>query len=300
MGRGVHSLTRHERNVLLLVGRYLVLTVFAVFFVFPIVFMVVSSLKPDHQLVGDAQSFKAFVPYGDLSLDNYRGVFDRTPAERFIMNSLAISSITVFLGLIVNSMAGFALSRLRFRGQRVLLVVIISTLILPFEAIAIPLLMVVTELPWLSFDGGVSITQGWLNSYHVQIIPFIANGFSIYLFMQYFSSIPKELDEAALIDGANWFQIYRKVAVPLAGPAFATVAILTYLPIWNAYLWPVLVVQQEDKRPVMLGARYFSQLGVASGEIMAYLTIVTIPVLLVFIAFQRAFIESIASQGPTS
>lgn len=260
-------------------------------------FIVVSSLKPDDQLLSDTSSLKALVPYGDLSLDNYRGVFDRVPAGRFIMNSLAISSLTVFLGLIVTSMAGFALSRVSFRGQKPILSIVIATLMLPLEAIAIPLLMVVTELPWLSFDGGISITRGWLNSYQVQIIPFVAKASTIFLFTQYFSSIPRELDEAALIDGATWFQIYRRFAVPLSGPVFATVAILTYLPIWDGYLWPLLVVQQEDKRPVMLGVSYFFQLDVAWGEIMAYFTLITIPILVVFLAFQRGFIESIASQG---
>ncbi len=289
--------TPAQQQAILLAGRYLLLGVFAIFFLFPIVFMIVSSFKPDRQLLSDTGSLKAFVPYGDLSFDNYTGVFERVPAGRFLINSIVISTLTVGLGLIVNSMAGFALSRVRFRGQKIVLAAIIATLILPLEAIAIPMLMVVSELPWISFDGGISITRGWLNTYHVQIIPFIANAFSIFLFAQYFSSIPKELDEAALIDGASWFQIYRKVVVPLSGPAFATVAILTYLPIWNAYLWPLLVVQQEDKRPVMLGVQYFFQLNVAWGEIMAYLTLITIPILLIFLAFQRAFIESIASTG---
>lgn len=280
-----------------LVSRYMLLVAFALMFLFPIVFMMVSSLKPDDQLLRDTSSMKAFVPYGDISLDNYSAVFDRVPAKRFILNSLAVSGITVSLGLVVNSMAGFALSRTKFRGQQVILGLIIATLILPMEAIAIPMLMVVSKLPWLSLDGGVSITTGWLNSYHVQILPFVANAFSIFLFSQYFGSIPKELDEAALIDGASWFQIYRKIAVPLSGPAVATVAILTFLPTWNSYLWPLLVVQQEDMRPVMLGVSYFFQLEVAWGEIMAYLTMITLPVLAVFLTFQRAFIESIASTG---
>ncbi len=289
--------TSHNKAAMLLASRYLLLCIFAAFFLFPIVFMVVSSLKPDDQLLRDTSSLRAFIPYGDISLDNYKGVFDRVPAGRFILNSIAISSLTVGLGLIVNSMAGFALSRVRFRGQKVLLSLIIATLILPLEAIAIPLLMVVTELPAISVGDGLEITRGWLNTYHVQILPFVANALSIFLFAQYFGSIPKELDEAALIDGASWFQIYRKVAIPLSGPAFATVAILTFLPIWNGYLWPLLVVQQEDIRPVMLGVAYFFQLNVAWGEIMAYLTLITIPVLLMFLAFQRAFIESVASSG---
>ena len=290
-------LTVRQRNAMLLVSRYMLLGFFAIFFLFPIVFMIVSSLKPDGQLLRDTSSLNAFIPYGDISFDNYRGVFDRVPAERFIINSIAITFITVGLGLVVNSMAGFALSRVRFKGQRVLLALIIATLILPLEAIAIPLLMVVSELPWISFADGIEFTTGWLNSYQVQILPFVANAFAIFLFAQYFSSIPKELDEAALIDGASWFQIYRKVALPLAGPAFATVAILRSLEVWNMYLWPLLVVQEEDKRPVMLGVSYFFQLDVAWGEIMAYLTIITLPILALFLAFQRAFIESIASSG---
>ena len=290
-------LTVRQRNAMLLVSRYMLLGFFAIFFLFPIVFMIVSSLKPDGQLLRDTSSLNAFIPYGDISFDNYRGVFDRVPAERFIINSIAITFITVGLGLVVNSMAGFALSRVRFKGQRVLLALIIATLILPLEAIAIPLLMVVSELPWVSFADGIEFTTGWLNSYQVQILPFVANAFAIFLFAQYFSSIPKELDEAALIDGASWFQIYRKVALPLAGPAFATVAILRSLEVWNMYLWPLLVVQEEDKRPVMLGVSYFFQLDVAWGEIMAYLTIITLPILALFLAFQRAFIESIASSG---
>lgn len=280
-----------------LISRYMLLCAFAILFLFPIVFMIVSSLKPDDQLLRDTSSLRAFIPYGDISFDNYVGVFDRVPAARFIANSLAVSAITVSIGLVINSMAGFALSRTEFRGQKLLLGLIIATLILPMEAIAIPMLMVVSELPWIGLEGGPHITRGWLNTYHVQILPFVANAFSIFLFAQYFSSIPKELDEAALIDGASWFQIYRKIAVPLSGPAVATVAILTFLPTWNSYLWPLLVVQQEDMRPVMLGVTYFFQLDVAWGEIMAYLTMITLPVLAVFLTFQRAFIESIASAG---
>ena len=125
----------------------------------------------------------------------------------------------------------------------------------------------------------------------MQIIPFIANAFSIYLFYQYFDSIPKELDEAAIVDGAGWFTIYRKIVMPLSGPAIATVAILTFLPAWNHYLWPLMVVQTEELRPVMVGIDYFKQLNPSWGQIMAYASLITIPVLALFIAFQRSFIN---------
>ena len=143
----------------------------------------------------------------------------------------------------------------------------------------------------------LAITQGWLDTYHVQIIPFIANAFSVYLFYQYFSTIPIEIDEAARVDGARWFTIYRRIVLPLSGPAIATVAILTFLPAWNSYLWPLMVVQSEDLRPVMVGMQYFFQLNTAWGEVMAYTSLITLPVLAVFLVFQRAFISSVAASG---
>ena len=206
--------------------------------------------------------------------------------------------MTVALGILINSMAAFALSRMRWRGRRVVLAAIIATLIVPFETFALPLVWWVNKLPWLEIHGfQLTLTQGWLDTYHVQILPFVANAFSIYLFYQYFSSIPVELDEAARMDGAGWFGIYRQVVMPLSGPAIATVAILTFLPAWNSYLWPLMVVQSEDLRPVMVGIQYFFQLNVSWGQIMAYASMITVPVLVLFVAFQRAFIGSIASAG---
>lgn len=276
------------------VGRLALMVVLAFFFLFPVVFMLVSSLKPDQQLLADTGSIQAFLPVGNISLDNYFGVFERVPALRFLFNSLLVTGLTVTLGLFVNSLAGFAISRMRWRGQSLVLTLIIATLIVPFETIAIPLLLLVSKLPWIGVDG---FQIGWLNSYQVQIIPFIANAFSIFLFVQYFKSLPKEIDEAAKVDGASWFQIYRRIIMPLSGPVIATVAILTFLPVWNAYLWPLMVTQSEDIRPVMVGVQYFFQLNVAWGEVMAYLSMITLPVLVIFLALQRAFIESIAASG---
>jgi multiple sugar transport system permease protein len=280
------------------VGGYIGRTVLAVFFLFPIVFMFVSSLKPDDQIFADLSSPRAFLPVGDISLDNYATVFDTVPAGRFLVNSIAISLVTVALGIFVNSLAAFALARMRWRGRGVVLTAVIATLVVPFETFALPLLWWVNKLPWLVVQNGELLwSVGWLDSYRVQIIPFIANAFSIYLFYSYFSSIPKELDEAARVDGASWFRIYRSIIMPLSGPAVATVAILTFLPAWNQFLWPLMVVQSEDRRPVMVGIQYFFQLNIAWGPMMAYATLITIPVLALFLSFQRAFIGSIASSG---
>ena len=284
----------HRQQTAATVIRYSLMSMLALVFLFPIVFMVISSLKPDLQIMQDSSSFLAFLPVGNISLNNYREAFVRAPTGRFIFNSVMTTALTVVLGLLVNSMAGFALAIPRWRGRGLVLTLIIATLIVPFETIAIPLLLIVSRLPSIGLNG---ITQGWLNTYHVQVIPFVANAFSIFLFVQFFKSLPHELVEAARIDGAGWFQIFASVIMPLSGPVFATVTILTFLPMWNAYLWPIMVVQVEEFRPVMVGLQYFFQLNVAWGEVMAYLTVITLPVLALFLALQRAFIESIASTG---
>ncbi|HUX70524.1 MAG TPA: carbohydrate ABC transporter permease [Cellulomonadaceae bacterium] len=272
--------------------------VLALVFTLPLLFMFVSSLKPDLQIFKDLGSWRAFAPLGHISFDNYLGVFDRVPFVRFLLNSIGISAITVVLGVFVNSLAAFGLSRLQWRGQQLVLTAIIATLIVPFETLALPLVWWVNKLPSLELNGfHLAFTTGWLDTYQVQIIPFVANAFSIYLFYQYFSSIPRELDEAARMDGASSFRIYRNVVMPLSGPAIATVAILTFLPAWNSYLWPLMVVQTEELRPVMVGMQYFFQLNVAWGQVMAYASMITVPVLVLFLAFQRSFINSIASSG---
>jgi multiple sugar transport system permease protein len=274
--------------------RYLMMLLLAIIFLFPIVFMLVSSLKPDIQILQDSSSLRAFLPVGQISFDNYFEAFERAPVARFIFNSVLVTTLTVGLGLFLNSLAAFSLVNLRWKGRTIVLTLVIATLILPFETIAIPLLLVVSRLPSIGADG---FSQGWLNSYHVQIIPFLADAFSIFLFVQFFRSLPGDLIEAARIDGASWFQIYARVIVPISGPVFATAAILRGLVMWNQYLWPIMVVQAEGFRPVMVGLGYFFQLNIAWGEVMAYLSTITIPILILFIFLQRAFVESIASSG---
>ncbi|MER5210270.1 carbohydrate ABC transporter permease [Streptomyces sp. NPDC002838] len=289
---------RRRRPSLRRIGLHAARIALALFFAFPIVFMLVSSFKPDEQIFGDLDGIKAFLPVGALSLDNYTGVFDRVPAIRFLLNSIGISVITVGLSIFINSLAAFALSRMRWRGKKIVLTAVIATLVVPFETYALPMVWWVNKLPWLQLDGGrLVVTEGWLDTYQVQILPFVGNALFIFLFHQYFQSIPKELDEAAVLDGASWFGIYRRIVMPLSGPAIATVAILAFLPMWNQYLWPLMVVQSEELRPVMVGIDYFFQLNPSWGEVMAYSSMITVPVLALFVAFQRAFVNSIASSG---
>jgi multiple sugar transport system permease protein len=276
------------------VGHYTLLVALAFVFIFPIVFMLMSSLKPSEQLLRDTSSLNAFLPIGDISLNNYYAAFERAPIWQFIFNSIFVTTSTVVLGLVINSMAAFSFAFLRWKGKNAVLSVIIASFIIPFEAIAIPLLLIVNTLPWIGPEG---LKISWLNSLHVQIIPFIVSSFQIFLFYQFFKDLPFELIEAARIDGASSWQIYYRVIVPVSGPVFATAAILRFLDMWNQYLWPLMVTQSEVYRPVMVGLQYFFQLNVVWGEVMAYLSIITIPVLILYLSLQRAFITSIATTG---
>lgn len=283
-----------DNRGLRLIVRYAVLSMIAVIFLFPLIFMLMSSLKPVQQLLVDTSSLRAFLPVGDISLNNYYDAFKRAPVGLFVMNSIIVTGTTVVLSLLICSLAAFSFVFVKWRGRELILTLILATLIVPFETIAIPLLLICSKLPWIGLNG---FSFGWLNSYHVQIVPFIADGLSIYLFVQYFKDLPGELIEAARVEGASWGQIYRRIVMPLSGPVVATAAILKFLAMYNQYLWPLMVVQQESYRPVMVGLQYFFQLNIAWGEIMAYLSLITVPVLVFYLFLQRAFIASIASTG---
>lgn len=289
--------TKYRRNRLS-IGGWLVRILFACLFAFPLIFMVVSSFKPDDEIMADLSSVKAFLPTSNVSLDNYAQVFTRVPAARFLLNSVFITLITVVLGVLINSMAAFAIQRLNIRFKKIIFTFILATLMVPFETYAIPLLWWINQLPRPAIDQfGLYFTRGWMDTLTIQIIPFIANAFSVYLYMQYFETIPKDLDEAAKVDGAGWFRIYSRIVMPLSGPATATVVILSFLPMWNQYLWPLMVVQSENNRPVMIGVQYFQQMTTSWGQIMAYSSLITLPIIAVFVIFQRQFVSSIAATG---
>lgn len=278
--------------------RYVPLLILIFFFTFPLVFMIVSSFKPSNQQIfADLRSLRAFLPVGALTLDNFMFVFENSNFPRYLLNSVSISAITILLSLTVNSLAAYALSRLKWPGQKLILSIIIATLIIPGQATVMPLLLMVANLPSLSFADGLSVTRGWLDTYHVQIIPFVASAFSIFLFYQFFQDIPRDLDEAALVDGAGRFQIFTDIIVPISGPVFASVSILTFIGSWNSFLWPIMTVQSDELRPVMVGLQFFFQRDVQWGQVMAYTTLITLPVLVFFFAFQSAFVKSIATTG---
>lgn len=276
--------TRAERFWLMVVAIALLAYVLA-----PLLLMFATSLKADEQqILIDFGSFRAFfVGPGEMSLENFRQILsDRTsPILRYLGNSVLIVACIVFFGIFVNSFAAFALARMSFRGRNAVVMFVIALIIIPVEALAVPLLLMVNQV-------------GWVDTYQAQIVPFIAHPFSIFLFYQFFAKIPKDYDEAAFLDGASYFQIYRRIVMPLSLPAVATVAILQSLEYWNSFLWPLMVTRGASVRPVSLAlAQFFGTPPPVWGDVMAFSVIMSAPVLIVYLLFQRWFIQSAMGSG---
>ncbi|MCB2412814.1 carbohydrate ABC transporter permease [Demequina sp. TTPB684] len=264
---------------------YVILTVLAAVYVAPAYYLLVGSFKPTADVLG---GLRGFVPE-NLSFDNYRSVFDSLASDstgyfwRFMANSIVISAAVVVVGLVINSMAAYAFARLSWRGRDKAFLIVVALVIVPFEAVAIPLLFMLNDMR---------------NSLLVQILPFFANAFSIYLFYTFFLGLSKDVEEAARLDGLGSFGTFVRIAVPSAKPVFATVAILTFLTTWGQYLWPSLVVSDPTYRPLPLELSVFSgQMPVDWGEVLAFGALLVLPVLVFFVAFQRFFVQSLASSA---
>ncbi|MES9971360.1 MAG: carbohydrate ABC transporter permease [Candidatus Thiodiazotropha sp.] len=267
------------RSILL---SYLLLGAMALLFIIPLLMMFMGSLKPDQRVLVESGSLAAFLP-GEISLQNYADVFRRSDFLRYFINSLFITGCIVVCGLLVNSMAAYAFARLQWRGRDLLFNLVLALMILPFEAIAVPLFYAASIL-------------GLRDSYSVQIFPFIANAFSIYLFYSFFIGMPKELEEAARLDGASTLRIFFSIILPNAKPVFASVAILTFLTWWGSYLWPLMVTIGPAVRPLPLAiASFFTLPPLQWGDILAFGVMMVSPVLLLFVIFQRWFVRGVAS-----
>jgi multiple sugar transport system permease protein len=263
---------------------YALLLVFTLLFVAPVLFMLVGSLKPDARVLAEAGTLRAFFP-DTISLDNYRAVFERVPFGLYLASSLIINGLIVGLGLLVNAFAGYALARLRWWGREAMLALVLAVLVIPFEAIAIPLFY---QLSWV----------GWRDDWLVQAIPFVANPLAIFLFYSFFLGLPRELEEAARVDGAGVLHTFFVIVMPNAKPAFASVAIVLFLFHWGMYLWPLLMTTSEAVRPLPLGIANFHTLPPLQwGEIMAFGVLMVLPVLILFVVFQRWFVRGVASTG---
>src|SRR5437867_448947 len=264
---------------------YLILSGLTVVFVAPILYMIIGSLKPSDKVLGGLSGFKP----EHLSVHNYTGVFDRFNSDAtghfpdFYVTSLIVASVVVIGGLVVNSLAAYALARLRWPGRNIVLLGVIVLIIIPFESIAVPLFY---------------LLNGYRNTYYVQFLPFVASAFSIFLFYSFFTGLPRQLEEAARVDGAGPWKTFLLIVVPMSKPVYATVTILTFLTSWSSFLWPVLMVDEPHVRPLPLEIAVFQgQPPYDWGQIFAFGVMLVAPILIVFLVFQRWFVQSVASAG---
>jgi multiple sugar transport system permease protein len=276
---------RNRRRALANARDYLFLAIAAIIMVSPIYYLVIGSLKPSNEVLN---GFAGFLPI-NLSFDNYFAAFSALDSEatgyfwKFFLNSFTVSFVIVAGGLIVNSMAGYAFARLDWAGRDKIFILIILLIIVPFESIAVPLM---------------SLMSGQRDTLFVQMIPFIANAFSVFLFYTFFLNLPKSLEEAARLDGLGSWGVYLRIVVPNSKSAFATVAILTFLSSWGQFLWPLLMTSDPAVRPLPLQMSVFSaQLPPDWGQVFAFGTLLVLPVLIVFLLFQRYFIQSVAGSA---
>lgn len=258
--------------------------VMSILFITPLLWMVVSSFKPETRIFADLSSIKALLPL-DFTLDNYKAAFDRIPMMKYLNNSIFYVSVIAISGLAVNSICGYALAKLHFKGREFILSAVIALMIVPFESILMPLYFIVNNLQWV-------------DTWPALIVPFVANSFSIFMFRQFFMDIPNEILESASIDGSSPMKTFVSIVVPLSGPVFATVFILDFISHWGDFMWPILVTTGESLRNVQLGIQTFFTLPpVFYGQIMATLTFTTVPIILLFLLLQKYYVQGITSSG---
>lgn len=217
--------------------------------------------------------------------ENYIIPFQQRPLGRNFLNSVIVSSAVTFLNVITCSMAGYSFAKFQYIGRDVLFFAVLATFMVPIQVIVIPLFIMVKSL-------------GWLNSYAGLIIPSATSAFGIFLMRQYFQTIPKELMEAARIDGCGELRIYWTIVMPLVKPALSALIIFTFMHNWNNFLWPLLVVTREAMMTLPLGISQFeSAYSTNYPQLMAISMAATLPVFVVFIILQRQFIQGMALSG---
>ena len=262
---------------------YVMLIGIAISMLYPFIEMVNLSFADENAIFN--QTSKLF--YGNLTLENYKNVFTQIPLSRYFLNSLIVASITTFGQVIFAALAGYAFARLKFKFKNALFLIILITMLVPPQVNIIPLFFLMREMHLI-------------NSYSALILPGLFGGFGIFLMRQYFLGLPRDLEESAKIDGCNLFETFFKIALPLALPTVATLALFTFVTTWNSFMWPLIVTNTENMRTLPVGLAIFKgsfREITLWGELLACSVICTIPVIGVFLIGKKYFINDIMQGG---
>ncbi len=267
--------TRLVRKVLM----YLLLTAVALVILFPLLYAFVVSFMTQDEI---AHYPPKFIPSG-LNLDNYRSVLQRLPIPRYILNSFIVAGSVMIAQLITASLAAYAFAVREFRGRTALFMLFLATLMVPFEVTLIPNYQTIAH--W-----------GWKDSYLGLIAPFVATGFGTFLLRQFFMSIPKELHDAATLDGCGSLRYLLTIVIPLSRPALGTLAVYSFLQTWNQYLWPLLVTDSRNMRTTQIGLNFLrNEESLSYNLIMAGVVLVLIPTIALLVVGQRQLIRGLTA-----
>ena len=266
------------KNILI----HLIIIFICVLSVIPFVWLLSTALK------GRAENIFAYPPVfipQDFTLDNFREVLKLVPILRYILNSLIVAFMAVVLNVLFASLAGYPLARMNFKGKKVVFFAILATIMVPFQTIMVPIYIVVLKLNLIDT---FSIFQGYLGL----VLPFAVNAFGIFLMRQAFLTIPKEIEESAIVDGCNSLEIFFRILLPMVKPQIAVLAIFTFISSWGDFLWPSIVLTNENLYTLPVGINNMASNFGADYRLVAAGSVVSIiPILIFFLALQKYFIK---------
>jgi multiple sugar transport system permease protein len=279
---------RRRRRILPFSPWHLVLVPATLIMIFPFFWMIITSLETS----SEALRFPPDLTPNVLRFANYRDALNAAPFGRFFWNSAVVSVTTVLCNLVLCSAAGYAFARFRFLGRGLLFVLIMTTLMVPFQVTMIPQFLITR---WI----GVNLA-GWAGIGHIGalIVPNAATAFGVFFLRQFFRTLPIEYEEAARVDGANRLKVLFRVVLPLSAPALATLAALTFLDSWNSFLWPLIVINSQGAMTLPLGLSTFQGAHTTEWTLLMAGNVMSLaPMLLVFLLAQRYFVRSVAATG---
>ena len=259
----------------------------ALLFIFPLVWMIVSAMKPEAAIFHDMGTINTFLPSHHISdwFQSYKTIFNRFDIIRYLGNSIFYAAAVTVGSIVINALAGYAFATIDFKFKKVLFGLMIALLVIPGETIMITKFVVVQRL-------------NLINTPFAVILPLLATPLYIYMFTVFFRAVSKEIQEAAMIEGANKFDIFLKVMLPMSKPAVATVGTLSFIMSWNDYIWPLMVITNSDRYPLQVAITNINNTEpVYINQIMAILTISTIPLIIIYVFFQKYLVQGIGATG---
>ncbi len=275
---------KQKRNNWILV---IVLAIISVFFLFPVIWMLANSFKADAAITADMNSIRAFIPptpSGNF-FENYRNILFNTKFLRYMGNTLLYAAVLILLGIVVNGLAGYALAKIKFPFRDQWVLIIMMLMIVPTETVITIHFLIIAK-------------AGLLDTIIGYILPMIVNPFNIFLFRQVFVSLPDDVYEAAQLDFCSPIKYFFTMVLPMSKTVVATVSVFTFLNVWNDYLWPSLVFTSSDLLTAQIGLNSItSNDNTTMGQTLAVITLVTIPVIIIYSLFSKQIVEGVTSTG---